>query len=136
VKAIQDLGTSAVSQVFAERLLRADDVEQFVERRNHDLRERYAVLAARLRAELPSWRWAEPAGGLSVWVQLPAPVAEPFAQVALRAGVAVATAEALSPSTLHGDRLRLSFSSPGDVLVEGVRRLAKGWRAYTSSSTY
>jgi DNA-binding transcriptional MocR family regulator len=133
VKAIQDLGTSAVGQVLAERLLRADGVERFVERRNNDLRQRYAILAARLRAELPSWRWAEPAGGLSIWVQLPAPVAEPFAQVALRAGVAVATAEALSPGTQHADRLRLSFSSPGAVLVEGISRLARAWRDFTAS---
>ena len=65
-------------------------------------------------------------------MQLPAPVAEPFAQVALRAGVAVATAEALSPGTLHADRLRLSFSSPRDVLVEGVSRLGRAWRDFTA----
>lgn len=134
VKAIEDLGTSAVGQVLAERLLRAKDVALFIGDRNRDLRARYEVLAARLRAELPSWRWAEPAGGLSVWVQLPSPVAEPFAQVALRGGVAVATAEALSPSGAHADRLRLSFSSPADVLEEGVARLARAWRAYTAAA--
>jgi DNA-binding transcriptional MocR family regulator len=58
-------------------------------------------------------------------VRLPAPTAEAFAQAALRNGVAVATAPALSPSTRHADRLRLSFSGPPELLEEGVRRLAE-----------
>jgi DNA-binding transcriptional MocR family regulator len=76
---------------------------------------------------LPSWTWDRPAGGLSIWVQLPTPTAEAFAQEALRHGVAVATAPALSPSTRHTDRLRLSFSGPPELLEEGVRRLAETW---------
>ncbi len=75
----------------------------------------------------------EPSGGLSVWVRLPRPVAEPFAQAALRDGVAVATAEALSPSSVHPDRIRLSFSAPADELVEGVARLARTWRSLPST---
>jgi DNA-binding transcriptional MocR family regulator len=48
--------------------------------------------------------------------------------VALRHGVAVATAEALSPRPVHHrDRLRLSFSGPPAQLEEGVRRLAAAW---------
>jgi DNA-binding transcriptional MocR family regulator len=62
-------------------------------------------------------------------VQLPTPSAEAFAQAALRHGVAVATAPALSPSTLHADRVRLSFSGPHELLEEGVRRLAETWNA-------
>ena len=53
---------------------------------------------------------------------------QPFAQEALRDGVAVATAPALSPSNRHTDRLRLSFSGPPELLDEGVRRLAETWR--------
>ena len=126
VKATQDLGSSAVSQVLAEKLLRAGPA---VDRRAAH-RARYEVLAAALVRELPAWRWAEPEGGLSIWVRLPGGRdAAAFAQVALRAGVAVATAEALSPHPeRHRDRLRLSFSSPAEVLEEGVRRLAAAWR--------
>jgi len=131
VKATQDLGSSAVSQVLAERLLRAPESEQreYVEALRGELRTRYELLAGALREQLPSWLWDEPAGGLSIWVQLPTPTADVFAQTALRHGVAVATAPALSPSAAHPDRIRLSFSGPPPELLEGVNRLASAWSA-------
>ena len=91
VKATHDLGSSVVSQLLAERLLRSDDLENFAVRRRLLLRRRYEILAGALRAQLPDWTWPEPSGGLSVWVRLPAMAGETFAQVALRHGVAVAT---------------------------------------------
>jgi DNA-binding transcriptional MocR family regulator len=130
VKATQDLGSSAVSQVLAERLLHslASPTSTYVDRLHAQLRSRYETLTVALTERLPSWRWDRPAGGLSIWVQLPTPTAEAFAQEALRHGVAVATAPALSPSTRHTDRLRLSFSGPPELLDEGVRRLAETWQ--------
>jgi DNA-binding transcriptional MocR family regulator len=130
VKATQDLGSSAISQLFGQRLLDHPDTPQFLVRRSADLRARYLALAGALRSEVPTWTWAEPEGGLSVWVRLPSPVAEPFAQAALRDGVAVATAEALSPSGSHLDHLRLSFAGPEDELERAVDRLARTWRAF------
>lgn len=128
VKATHDLGSSAVGQVMAERLLRAVTLPGELAARRSELRARYDVLARALRRRLPDWTWPEPAGGLSIWVRLPGGAgAEAFAQVALRHGVAVATAPALSPGDAHRDRLRLSFSSPPEVLEEGVARLAAAW---------
>jgi DNA-binding transcriptional MocR family regulator len=127
VKATHDLGTSVISQLLAERMLRSPELDGFVQERNTRLRLRYEALAGALRGALPSWQWDEPRGGLSVWVQLPEPVADQFAQVALRHGVAVATAEALSITGTHRDRLRLSFAGPPDDLREGVSRLAAAW---------
>jgi len=131
VKATQDLGSSAVGQVLAEKLLRNDTTGPTTPSgAAAEHRRRYDVLAAALRRRLPSWTWPEPAGGLSVWVRLPGGRdAATFAQVALRHGVAVATAEALSAHPeRHHDRLRLSFSPPPEALEEGVRRLAAAWR--------
>jgi DNA-binding transcriptional MocR family regulator len=127
VKATQDLGSSAVSQVLAERLLRSLSVpgSTYVDELRTQLRSRFETLTRALSTRLPSWSWDRPVGGLSLWVRLPAPTAEAFAQAALRNGVAVATAPALSPSTRHADRLRLSFSGPPELLEEGVRRLAE-----------
>jgi DNA-binding transcriptional MocR family regulator len=129
VKATQDLGSSAVSQLLAERLLAAtaaDDRPLQAQRR--ELRHRYDTLSGALRRLLPSWSWPEPRGGLSMWVRLPDTDADAFAQAALRQGVAVATAGALSPSAAHRDRIRLSFSGPPAELEEGVVRLAAAWR--------
>jgi DNA-binding transcriptional MocR family regulator len=124
VKATQDLGSSAIGQVLAERLLAAGAHDPTPRHRAH-----YDVLAAALRRHLPGWTWPEPQGGLSLWVRLPGGAdAGAFAQVALRLGVAVATAEALSADpSRHRDRLRLSFSGPPGLLEEGVRRLAAAW---------
>jgi DNA-binding transcriptional MocR family regulator len=131
VKATHDLGSSAISQLLAERLLSAAPAAAFAERRRHQLRSRYEVLAESLRARLPAWSWREPAGGMSVWVRLPCSDAPAFAQVGLRHGVAVATAAALSAGGGPGDRVRISFSGPPDSLEEGVERLAAAWRDHT-----
>ncbi|HYD10076.1 MAG TPA: PLP-dependent aminotransferase family protein [Acidimicrobiales bacterium] len=124
VKATHDLGSSVVSQVLADRLLRDASLVSW---RCSQLRERYDVLAGELRRGLPSWTWDEPAGGLSLWVRIGAD-AEPFAQRALEHGVAVATAQPLSPTPgAHVDRVRLSFAASPEELVEGVRRLSSAW---------
>jgi DNA-binding transcriptional MocR family regulator len=132
VKATHDLGTSAVSQVLAERLLAnlASPLSTYLDDLRTDLQGRCETLTRALSARLPEWTWDRPAGGLSLWVRLPATNAEAFAQAALRNGVAVATAPALSPSTQHADRVRLSYSGPPDLLEEGVRRLEETWRRW------
>ncbi|HUD16458.1 MAG TPA: aminotransferase class I/II-fold pyridoxal phosphate-dependent enzyme, partial [Acidimicrobiales bacterium] len=127
VKATGDLGTSALSQLLAERLLTG--TPGLWGSRSLELRRRYQVLAASLTRRLGQWRFDEPAGGLSLWVSLGGIDAERFAQSALRHGVAVATATPLSVSDRHGDRIRLSFASPPAVLREGVDRLRAAWDA-------
>jgi DNA-binding transcriptional MocR family regulator len=130
VKATHDLGSSALSQIVAARLVRALPTSGLADQRRRQHRERYEVLAAALRRSLPAWTWPEPAGGLSVWVRLPrGSDAGALARAAQRRGVVVATSEGLSADPRsHGDRLRLSFSAPGQVLEEGVARLASAWR--------
>jgi DNA-binding transcriptional MocR family regulator len=130
VKATHDLGSSAVSQVLTEQLLTRPDLQAVLQRRRHTFRERYDALAQALRAELPAWSWEEPDGGLSLWVRVPSPHAAAFAQHALRHGVAVAAADAVSPSGAYPDHLRLAFAAPPEELREGVRRLAGAWQTF------
>ena len=128
VKATHDLGSSTVSQAMALRLLDHRDHDRSVARRNAELARRAALLVDELAAALPTWRADVPAGGLSLWVRLPGPVAARFADVALRHGVAVATAEGLSARPdAHRDRLRLTFALPEPDLREAVARLATAW---------
>ena len=126
IKATQDLGTSAVSQLLGERLLRSPSLGAFRRQRTDELRARYDVLAAALQNHLPDWRWNEPRGGLSIWVDIDHP-SEAFAHHALRHGVAVATPSALSPSNEHDTCIRLSFASSPRTIEEGVARLAQAW---------
>ena len=125
VKATSDLGSSAVSQMLAERLL-SGGADAWRAPCGH-LRHRYEVLADALSDRLGTWSWDEPSGGLSIWVSLDGADAERFAQSALRHGVAVATAAPLSVSDRHPDRIRLSFASPPAVLRQGVERLQRAW---------
>jgi len=135
VKATHDLGSSAVSQLVAERLLAGSAPGGFLDWRRADLQARYDVLAAGLHRHLPDWEWTSPAGGMSIWARLPGHGdAAAFAQVALRHGVAVATQGALSCSGAHGDRLRISFSPEPEALEEGVRRLATAWGAIEAAA--
>ena len=129
IKATHDLGSSAVSQLLAERLLGSAPPAQLARTRSDEMRSRHDVLVGALRRRLPSWTWQEPEGGVSLWVRLPAPSSEAFAQHALRFGVAVATPAALSPSGRFPDHVRLSFSAEPALLEEGVDRLARAWAA-------
>lgn len=128
IKATHDLGSSAVGQLLASRLLEAASFSTLARNRAGQLRTRYDALTAALHRHLPDWTWQDPSGGLSLWVKIPSSSSEAFAQHALRYGVAVATPGALSPSGGHRDRLRLSFASPPDALEEGVLRLRAAWR--------
>jgi DNA-binding transcriptional MocR family regulator len=63
------LGTPLLSQLVAARLL--DHAADAGAARRAMLVQRLDRLDDLLRRELPGWRWERPAGGLSVWVELP-----------------------------------------------------------------
>ena len=128
IRATHDLGSSVVSQLLVERLVESESIAKLSKRRTEEVQARYQVLAGALSRHLPDWTWHEPAGGLSLWVKLPAGSSESFARHALRQGVAVAASTVLSPSSEHRDRLRLSFAALPEELEEGVDRLAAAWR--------
>ncbi|MCB0970798.1 MAG: PLP-dependent aminotransferase family protein, partial [Acidimicrobiales bacterium] len=90
VKAVSDLGSSAVGQAMALALLDHPSHEEAVAARNATLAARAELLATLVRQRLDGWEADVPDGGLSLWVRLPRPVAARFAEVVLRHGVAVA----------------------------------------------
>lgn len=127
IKATHDLGTSAVSQLVAVSLLRDAGPSEHPSPPAQVLAERCAVLASALRDRMPGWRWPEPTGGLSLWVDLGTVDGSTYAAIALRHGVAVA-----APGPLTADRrsrpfVRLSFAPPAAELVEAADRLAAAW---------
>ena len=100
VKTAMDLGSPLVTQAIAARLIRVVDEARTL--RQRQLRPRRDRLASLLKARLPEWRFARPAGGLFLWVRLPSGDAREFAQVALRHGVVIVPGPSMSANTMRG----------------------------------
>jgi DNA-binding transcriptional MocR family regulator len=126
-RATLDLGSPVVEQLVATELLA--DPEPVLEAQRAMLRARRDALAAAVRATLPGWRFAVPAGGLSLWIALDAPRSSALAAVADRHGVRVAAGPRFGVDGAFERFVRLPYNLPEPVLVEAVQRLAVAWRA-------
>jgi DNA-binding transcriptional MocR family regulator len=87
-------------------------------------------MAGLLREFLPDWKFRLPAGGLFLWVKLPAGDSREFAQVALRHGTLILPGPAMSAAEQHACFIRLPFLAEDEMLRSGVRRLSAAWRDY------
>ncbi|MFC5889407.1 PLP-dependent aminotransferase family protein [Kitasatospora sp. CM 4170] len=97
------------------------------------LRDRCAVLADALVRELPGWTLTHPpAGGLHLWLRLPAGLTDTAVADAARAhGVSVNVGHSYFPAEPPAPHLRLAFAAaptPAD-LVEAAHRLAVAVRS-------
>ncbi|WP_431676543.1 PLP-dependent aminotransferase family protein [Kitasatospora sp. KL5] len=99
------------------------------------LRERCAVLAGALAHELPDWTLARPpAGGLHLWLQLPAGLADTALTEAARThGVAANPGRHYFPSEPPATHLRLNFAAATEPvdLTEAAHRLATAAHSLT-----
>jgi DNA-binding transcriptional MocR family regulator len=130
LKALADMGTSAVSQVVFRELLRGLE-ERLLSIQRDEVRTSLELMEDALRSHLPEWRWRRPEGGRTLWVRLPRGDARDFAQVALAHGIAVTSGETLSIDGSFTDHLRIPFVFPPKLISEGSHRLEDAWAAYT-----
>jgi DNA-binding transcriptional MocR family regulator len=126
-RATLDLGSPIVEQLVATELLA--DAEPVLALQRATLRVRRDALAAAVGAALPRWRFAVPAGGLSLWVELDAPHSSALAAVADRHGVRVAAGPRFGVDGAFERFVRLPYNLPEPVLEAAVERLAVAWRA-------
>lgn len=122
-----DLGTAVLDQLVAAELLRLG--EDPLRRRRDQLRAGRDLLTSLLAEHLPSWRYAVPRGGQSLWVDLGSPVSSALSALALAHGVRVAPGPAFSVDGTLEDRLRVPFTAPAESLVRAVDGLALAWAA-------
>jgi DNA-binding transcriptional MocR family regulator len=132
LKIMADLGASLVGQLVATRLL--SEGARVRQARRREIRERLDRLTKLFSRHLPDWSWAEPAGGLSLWVKLPRGDASEFAQVALRHGVSVVPGPLASPDGGCTDHLRVPYVLEAGPMTEGVERLARAWATYSAAA--
>jgi DNA-binding transcriptional MocR family regulator len=131
IKAILDLGTSLLSQAVAAALL--VEAERIRELRRRELAARLALLRELLERLLPSWRWREPAGGVSLWARLPFGSSTELAQLASRHRVLIVPGTVMSAIGGLDEFVRLPFDHERNVLEEGMRRLARAWEDYSAT---
>ncbi|WP_427383350.1 PLP-dependent aminotransferase family protein [Janibacter sp. G56] len=120
-----DLGAPTFEQLVLLHLLTRHD--HVAEERRRAARESRDALVGALRTHLPEWQFRLPAGGLSLWAELPATASTALAVVAEDEGVHLAPGPTFAVD--HGlDRfLRLPFPHAAPVMTEAVQRLARAW---------
>ena len=124
-RASVDIGTPLLEQlVVAELLARPAEL---LDRRRAVLREHRDLLAGLLLDRLPSWRFELPHGGLSLWVDLGAPVSSALAAISVRHGVRIVPGTAFGVDGSFEQNLRVPFSTSPDELRRGVSALADAW---------
>jgi len=131
-KAALNLATSSVTQAVAAQLLAAVD-EDWLTAHRTALAKRRDHLCSLIEEQLPAWRPARPAAGLSLWIRLPVADAEAFAAVAARYGVVVSAGGTACVDGRHRGYVRLSFAEQLDVLSLAVERLAAAWEIHTQT---
>lgn len=119
-----DLGAPVLEQLVLARLLEEGPaLPEHVAR----LREQRDALAAALTQHLPSWRFRLPAGGLTMWCELPVPLATSLAAEAEDRGVPLAPGPVFAVDGGLDRYVRIPWGRPPGELVDAVRRLADAW---------
>jgi DNA-binding transcriptional MocR family regulator len=121
-----DMGGAVIDQLVAANLF--ERLDEIVADRVAKLRPQRDALTAALARELPQWRFIEPSGGLSLWVELDAPLSTPLTLLAAQAGVLLVPGSRFGVDGTTLERfLRVPFVLPADRLDEAVQRLAQVW---------
>ncbi|MCB7135496.1 MocR-like transcription factor YczR [Cellulosimicrobium marinum] len=120
-----DIATAVLEQFAVVELL--EDRHAVLAERRAMLRAQRDLLCSLLAEALPSWTVPVPAGGLSLWADLGAPVAQAFAATAAGRGVLVNAGPTFTPDGSSADRVRMTFSRPADELARAVPALASAW---------
>jgi DNA-binding transcriptional MocR family regulator len=85
--------------------------------------QRDALLTA-LADRLPDWQVPVPRGGLVLWCKLPGPQSNALVGAAQQRGLRLAAGPRFGTGHAFGDRLRLPYTQPAEVLERAVEVLA------------
>ncbi|WP_309081717.1 PLP-dependent aminotransferase family protein [Zhihengliuella sp.] len=121
-----DLGAPVLDQLVLARLLeRGSDLLPETRARLGATRDLVLERAAEL---LPEWRARRPAGGLSLWFELPRPASTALAAAAGRRGVLLAPGSMFAVED-HGLEhwMRIPFAQAGHELEWALPRIAEAW---------
>lgn len=131
-RASVDLGTPILEQLTAARLLavRGDVLPE----RQVVLRERRAFLVDLLARKLPDWRPGPGRGGMSLWVQLPAPMSTALSAAASRLGLDLPAGPRFGVDGTLERFIRVPYALPEPQLEAAVDLMARAWQSITGVS--
>ncbi|MEJ7925981.1 PLP-dependent aminotransferase family protein [Sphingobium sp. AN641] len=121
IRTTLDMASPVVDQLAVARLL---DLEEGLGARAGILRARRDRLIALVEERLPHWRVEPPAGGLSLWVELPRAEGTALAALGESHGVRIAPGPRFGVNGAFERFVRLPFTLPEEQLALGVERLA------------
>lgn len=127
-----DMGTAVLEQYAAARLLTRHD--ELLPERREILRSRRAYLLALLSRHLPDWEPGPGAGGMSLWVRLPAPMSTALSAAASRLGLELPAGPRFGVDGTLERFVRVPYALPEEQLSEAVELLARAWRSVTGLS--
>lgn len=132
LKQASDLHTSSFDQRVAHAFLTGNDQSIHLGRIRNAYGERFDVMDAALKAEMPpGFSWTRPEGGMFLWLTGPAELdGLKLLETAIKHQVAFVPGRDFFPADAGSNYLRLNFSnSTPDRIREGVRRLGALCRA-------
>jgi DNA-binding transcriptional MocR family regulator len=122
---VLDLGTPVVDQLALVHLMGSHD--EVIAVRREQLADSRAALVSALTRRLPSWSFRVPAGGLSLWCELPRPASTALVAAAERHGVRLAPGPLFAPEGGLERFLRVPYTLPAGDIPEAVDRIAAAW---------
>jgi DNA-binding transcriptional MocR family regulator len=131
LRATIDMAGPVLDQLVACALF--EHLDAIAAQRRSELRPQRDALLEALARELPQWHAPVPQGGLSLWVQLDAPMSTSLSLMAAQAGVALVPGSRFGVDGTLERFVRLPFSLPTARLDEAVRRLAAVWSSLDKS---
>lgn len=124
-RAVHDLGTPEIEQAVAEALL--PRLDEIAHQRAHLLRQGRDAVSAALRDRLPQWRVPAADGGVSLWVELDAPLSSGLVMAARARGLYLSAGSRFAVEGGYDRHLRVPFTAPAASLVSAVSILEQVW---------
>jgi DNA-binding transcriptional MocR family regulator len=126
-RASGDLGTPLLEQLIVADLLQGYD--DILSVRRAQLRAGRDHLRTALAARIPDWEIPLPAGGLTLWVGLGAPVSSQLTLAARTEGLLLGAGPLFGIDGAFERFLRIPFSHPVEDLDRAVAALERAWRS-------
>lgn len=135
VRSSLDLGSPLLEQLAAINLFNTAD--NFLPQRRKMLREQRDSCSAAVRELFPDWRiTAAPEGGLSLWIELPKPLATVFAASAESIGIRIGAGPRFGTEGAFERYLRLPFTLEPAQMRLALERLQPVWKHITQNRGY